>query len=210
MIIFFCSCSNEPDTGNSRPPETVKPADTAKYTGLQGTWIMHKKNGFTLIEIKDTAHVLYYAFYNRGNEKWYYRSNARMGYWRDKMIWIATDKFRMDYKISGDTLIEYDKMGEQARLIRVYTEDELAFHNFDAANLNGELTHVVKVDTREDIVVKDTSYSFTSVATNATGSRHFAELATVGDSIIKPAYADTIVLYKKHNKQYFKFRIVRP
>jgi hypothetical protein len=52
-----------------------------------------------------------------------------MGYWNrpdnpvkaDADIWISTDKFHFDYKLKGDTLIEYDKMGEQEKFIRLLT-----------------------------------------------------------------------------------------
>jgi len=54
-----------------------------------------------------------------------------MGYWNnpkdsfkaDVDIWIHTDKFRVDYKLKGDTLIEIDKMGEQGKLIKVNNDN---------------------------------------------------------------------------------------
>ena len=36
-----------------------------------------------------------------------------MRYWYSSAIWISTDKFRFDYKLKSDTLIEFDKLGDQ-------------------------------------------------------------------------------------------------
>ncbi len=48
-----------------------------------------------------------------------YWNNAGNSYKANSDIWIATDKFRFDYKLKGDTLIEFDKMGDQGALIKI-------------------------------------------------------------------------------------------
>ena len=111
--------------------KTTKQATKPKYKGLSGTWIHHDSFGFSLIEIRDTDSVTFYGFTDRQKlrkprpeEKryWFYKSKAKMGYWRSNSIWISTDKFRFDYRINGDTLIEYDKMGDQGKFVKVYSE----------------------------------------------------------------------------------------
>lgn len=123
--IFFYACDNQDATNKT---DSYAP----QYQGLQGTWVRHNKEGFTLIEIKDTSHVLYYQFMDRKAESddryWYYRSEASMGYWNNPVkadvdIWIFTDKFRFDYKLKGDTLIEYDKMGVQGKFIKMHKDN---------------------------------------------------------------------------------------
>lgn len=201
--------------------------DTTAYKGLRGTWVRHNKTGFTLIEIKDTSDVLYYQFLDKeadlskptSDRYWYYKSKATMGYWTspnnpyktDGDIWIATDKFRFDYKLKGDTLIEFDKMGDEGTFIKVQTEEEKAFKDFNAADLKGKIKYVTKVDPSEFFILDniDWEYSFTSVASNSSNNRTFSEVAAIGDSIIKASFADTLTLYKKEGKQHFKFIFVR-
>ena len=83
--IFFYACDNQPTSNKTDSFKKAQPVDTPRYQGLQGTWVRHNKEGFTLIEIKDTSHVLYYQFMDRkaevGDRYWYYRSEASMGYW---------------------------------------------------------------------------------------------------------------------------------
>src|SRR5260370_3696992 len=88
VLLYACSNQAPPEkTDNTKKPS----ADTAKYRGLQGTWVLHNKKGFVLIEVIDTATVLYYSFGDRKPEPdrfYYYKSKARMGYWNSKTIWI--------------------------------------------------------------------------------------------------------------------------
>lgn len=133
LTIFCCSCNYHAvnSSNKSTNPQTI---DTTGYKGLNGTWIKHEKLGFTLIEIKDTANVLFYEFMDRETNTdsvgikryFYYKSKAKMGYWNGdtSLIWIATDNFRFDYKRKGDTLIEFDKMGDQGVFIKVYNDNE--------------------------------------------------------------------------------------
>ena|ERR1700744_4915147 len=123
LLIALLSCEKQ--------GKTAKQAARPKYKGLNGTWIHHDPVGFSLIEIKDTDSVTFYGFTDRQkrtnrkleeNRYWFYKSKAKMGYWNSNSIWISTDKFRFDYRINGDTLIEYDKMGDQGKFVKVYNE----------------------------------------------------------------------------------------
>lgn len=139
LTLLFCSCGNQTPTNDANSIKTL-PKDSTNYSRLQGTWLRNNKEGFTLIEIKDTFNILYYQFIDRkfdidtitNDRYWYYKSNATMGYWNNtdnpfkaaSDIWIATDKFRFDYRLKGDTLIEIDKMGDQGKLIKVENDNE--------------------------------------------------------------------------------------
>ena len=139
LLIVFCCCSNETRQEKKKFVSTNREVDTNKYKELRGTWVRHSKSGFTLIEIKDTSNVLYYEFLDREvdlgkptrERYWYYKSKATMGYWNnpgqsykvDVDIWIDTDQFRFDYKITGDTLIEFDKMGDQGKFVKVFNDN---------------------------------------------------------------------------------------
>src|ERR1041384_1355237 len=68
--------------------EKFQTIDTSRYKGLQGTWVRLNKQGFTLIEIKDTSNISYYQLIDRraagdtiNTKYWYYKSRATMGYW---------------------------------------------------------------------------------------------------------------------------------
>ena len=131
LTILFCGCNNQaPINKDDNKPRSAQQTDTVNDKGLHGTWIRHTKEGFTLIEIKDTSNIVYYQLVDRKadidtittDRYWYYKSNATMGFWDSTSIWISTDKFRFDYKLKGDTLIEFDKMGDQGKFIKVYTD----------------------------------------------------------------------------------------
>jgi hypothetical protein len=227
LTIIFCCCGTQTSQDKTKAGSISQIVDTTEYKGLHGTWVRHNKTGFTLIEIKDTSYVLYYQFLDRqmdlakptSDRFWYYKSKATMGYLNspanpykaDVDIWIGTDKFRFDYKLKGDTLIEFDKMGEQGIFIKVQTDEEKAFKDFNAANLNGKIKYVTKVDPSEffSLENKDWEYSFMSTPSSASNNKTFSDVAEVGDSIIKPSYGDTLTLYKKDSKQYFKFSFVQ-
>lgn len=127
----ICNSSNLTPKNNDNIGSVIQEHKTNKYNELIGTWVRHNRSGFTLIEIKDTSDVLYYQFIDRQIELrkpitdrfWYYKSKAKMGYWSDSAIWIATDKFRFDYKVKGRALIEFDKMGDQGAFVEVRTDE---------------------------------------------------------------------------------------
>jgi hypothetical protein len=139
LITVFCGCNNQALKNKKKVATTNQKSVTIEYKGLQGTWVRHNKTGFTLIEIKDTSNVLYYQYLDRdadlgkptNDRYWYYKSKATMGYWNnpgnsykaDMDIWIATDKFRFDYRLKGDTLIELDKMGDQGKFVKVIKDN---------------------------------------------------------------------------------------
>jgi hypothetical protein len=216
LISFGCTeATNDKSTASKK----VDADDIAKYTGLHGTWVRHNSDGFTIIEIKDTSKVSYCQVIDQKGDidttttdrYWYYKSKATMGYWDSSSIWISTDKFRFDYKLKSDTLIEFDKMGDQGIFIKVYTDEEKAFKVFNAASLNGKITDMTRVEPSEFIVLDnvDWQYSFTSIADNATNNKMFSDIAVVGDSVIKTPYSDTLTLYKKDTKQYLKFLFIK-
>ena len=218
FTLFFYSCNNQ-TTKTDIIASNVPTSDTTKYNGLQGTWVRNNKEGFTLIEIKDTSKVLYYQFLDReadlhkptNDRFWYYKSKATMGYWGSTAIWISTNKFRFDYKLKGDTLIEFDKMGDQGTFIRVYTDEEKTFKEFNGADLKGEIRGLTKVEPAEFFVLDNINwqYSFISIATRLSNDKSFSDIAAIGDSVIKPAYADTLTLYNKGTKRYFKFPFIQ-
>lgn len=138
--ILFFSCGSQATQEEKKVASVVRKVNTTDHKGLQGTWVRQSKAGFTLIEIKDTSNILYYQFLDReidlgeplSDRYWYYKSKATMGYWNSPDnpykagvdIWIATDQFRFDYKLKGDTLIEFDKMGEQGWFVKVYNDNK--------------------------------------------------------------------------------------
>ena len=138
FVVAFYSCKYE--TSKNVAMETITEDTVSKLENyIRGSWVKHDKEGFTLIEIIDTSNVLYFQFIDRKaynsnateNRYWYYKSRATFGYWNSPMnhvktntdIWIETDKFRFDYKIKGDTLIEFDKMGDQGKFVKVNTDN---------------------------------------------------------------------------------------
>jgi hypothetical protein len=213
-IAFSCHQTIQDKT---TPDAKIDESNKVKYSGLHGTWVRRIKGALTLIEIKDTSDVHYYEFADMSAGKgrtnanpWYYISKGRIGYWDSKTIWIGTDKFRFDYKLKGDSLIEFDKMGDQGIFIKLHTDQEKAFIKFNQTRLQGKITYLNKVDSSElfglDNIYKE--FSFTSIAGSASGNKSFSELAAIGDSIIKPAGADSLTLYKKDSGLYFRLSFV--
>ena len=214
-----CNAHPEPAGQAVRTPPSAKPARAAAYPYLRGAWVGKTKHGFTLLEIQDTAHVRYYHYRQPSpgehQEYYYAASKATMGYHNPTSIWVLTDDVRLDYIIDGEKLREYDKMGEQGVLNRVYTALQKAYREFNQSQLGGVITDVQDPlavvgasrsrDTTELLVLnnRDWQYSFTTIG-NAAGNR-FSELAAVGDSVIKPKFADTLVLRKQQTGQRLKF-----
>ena len=94
LTIIIYSCNNQTTENKTTVEKTSIAQDTTIFKGLHGTWIRQNKQDFTLIEIKDMTNVLYYQFIDRkaGNDTtttdryWYYKSNAKMGYWSSDAI----------------------------------------------------------------------------------------------------------------------------
>jgi hypothetical protein len=101
--------------------------DSVDYKGLKGTWVHHNEEGFSIIEIRDTADVTFEFFHDRTvNPKEYYtdkyvygKEQLKMGFFDSTFIWIRFPTARFDYKIKGDSLVEVDKTGEHKIYIKV-------------------------------------------------------------------------------------------
>ena len=190
-------------TFNSEPPVYLK-----------GTWINHTPSGFSMIEIRDTNDITFTIFVDRQKDLgkkqvdrfWYYKSKASMGNWNNKMIWILTDHYRFDFNINGDSLIEFDKMGVQGIFIKVETDEQKSFKQFNGSNINGSLDWV---STNEHFTLNKSYFQFTSIPSSASDNKKFGEIAEVGDSIFKPAQTDTLILIKKSEQKMYKFPFVR-
>ncbi|MCB2408752.1 hypothetical protein [Hymenobacter lucidus] len=218
-FLLVSACNSQPQEAATSAAAAAKAAPAAPYPYLRGTWVEKNKTGFTLLEIQDTAHVRYYSYGQQSSgedaEYYYAASKATMGYHDSTSIWVLTDQFRFDYRIDGDELVEYDKMGTQAVLRRVYTEPQKAYREFNGSRLRGVITDVQnplvvegatrKRDTIERMVLndRDWQYTFTTIP-NATGQR-VSELAALGDSVIKPKFSDTLVLRRQQTGQRLKF-----
>ena len=72
-------------------------------------------------------------------------------------------------------------MGDRGYFIKVYTEEQKAFKDFYAANLNGKITFLTKVDPSEFFVLDsvDREYSFTSMASSASDNKTFSDIAVI-------------------------------
>ena len=219
LTILACSCNNQPTENKTIGKNKSIEQDTTVFKGLHGTWFRQNKYGFTLIEIKDTSNVLYYQVSDRQADVdtikpdrfGYYKSKANMGYRNKNSIWIQTQKFRFDYKLQGDTLIEYDKMGDQGIFIKVFTDEQKAYQTFNATTLNGKITFVNKVYESEYFVLNniDNEFSFTSITNSNSDNKQFTDLATIDDSVIKAQFSDTLTLIKQQTKKSYKFGFVR-
>jgi hypothetical protein len=128
----FLISNARPAKSNGSLTNSTQVPSIPSFNSLKGTWIRHNREGFALIEINDTANVMYYEFADREynltkhtkDRYWYYKSKARMAYWNSSAIMIGTDKFRFDYKIKGDILIEFDKMGDQGMFVKVVNDNK--------------------------------------------------------------------------------------
>ena len=219
LTILACSCNNQPTENIVISKNKSIEQDTTIFKGLHGTWSRQNKYGFTLIEIKDTSNVLYYQVSDRQADVdtikpdrfWYYKSKATMGYWDKNAIWIQTQKFRFDYKLQGDTLIEFDKMGDQGMFIKVFTDEQKAYQTFNSTAVKGKITFVNKVYESEYFVLNniDNEFSFTSIPNAITDNKQFTDFAALDDSIIKPKHNDTLTLIKNQTKKIYKFNFMR-
>ena len=185
---------------------------------MYGTWFRQNKYGFTLIE-KKTHQTFYIIRFQTDKQILTLLRQTDFGIINQKLLWvigtkmqfISTDKFRFDYKLNGDTLIEFDKMGDQGSFIKIYTDEQKAYKIFNDATFKGEITHVVKVDPSEYFVLNniDNEFSFTSIPNSNSDNKQFTDLAAIGDTIIKSQFSDTLTLIKKQTKKFYKFGFVR-
>lgn len=100
---------------------------------LKGTWIYQDSSSFEIVEICDSNDVTFTSYLNINKSvgetdkeyiHYYYKSKGKLGYYDSNTIWISTDKYRFDYKIGGETLDEFDKMGLQKSLTKIHESDK--------------------------------------------------------------------------------------
>jgi hypothetical protein len=208
-IVLLGSCNDKGPAPKVTAAATIRTADKPVYQGLLGTWVRRGKTGFTMIDIRDTSDVLYREFIDRGGKDgyYYYSSKGTLGYWGAKTIWISTEKFRFDYKVKGDTLIGFDKEGDAGVFIKVYTDEQKGFILLDTTNVKGVLSYINKIGAYEHFAVGNADAEYI-LGCNPKGD-FFASLAAIGDSLIKPANADTVVLVKQHGGKTYKFPFTR-
>ena len=127
VLILVSSCNFKRSESENSISET---ANKSKEFLLKGNWIYHDSSQFELINIVDTDQVYFHCYIDieketgeTGLKPWYYQSKAHLGFWDTNNIWIKTNKFRFDYIINKDTLIEYDKMGIQKKLVKIVTDN---------------------------------------------------------------------------------------
>jgi len=231
LTISFCCCKNHSTSNSFNPIQKAQTDDRLKYHDVIGTWVLHNKNGFSLLEIKDSLHVMYNSFIDRAayfnkiveDRYWYYSSPARIAYYKSTKIGIKTDNYRFDYEVIGDTLIELEKTGYGGKFIKVYTDEEKAFKYFNSINLKGLVAFVSKENPKNIYVTKrdqssksrildpdnhDFEYPFTDLKNIFSDYDLLINLASTGDSILKPAYSDTLILFNKGTKKYHRFNFV--
>lgn len=145
FIILFSLFACNPNLKETKTNDTL--GNTKKPFFLIGDWVYHDNARFELIEIKDTNDVIYYTYINRKKETGievkdcFYKSEAKISVYNakdswlekcglfvfeleDRVISIQTDKYRFDYVVKKDTLIEFDKMGIRKRFFRLYLEKD--------------------------------------------------------------------------------------
>ncbi|HYH15751.1 MAG TPA: hypothetical protein VD794_11050 [Flavisolibacter sp.] len=139
VLWLLSGCNNS--ISQDKYKEVNQPITPKGFEKFIGTWVNHDSVGFSLIEINDTADITYYSFLDRAKELkapvkdryYHYRSKGKMGIWAnwkpDTAIWIKTDRYRLDFIVKKDTLIEFDKTGQQGVYIKVkndeYTTDSI-------------------------------------------------------------------------------------
>ncbi|GAA4053654.1 hypothetical protein GCM10022409_45780 [Hymenobacter glaciei] len=103
---------------------------------LAGTWVGRRKDGFDLLKIKLDSTGTYTTFIDRNQTPgllpdtlryFLYESPVHVTYTprtprHQATASVLTCKFRFDYNVEADTLIEIDKMGVQGKFIRVRPE----------------------------------------------------------------------------------------
>ena len=130
IFLIPVSCNNISSNKKQISP-SIQTSIDKKYA-LSGTWIHHNEAGFTLIDIKDSLNVKYYSFLNleietkrHVTDKYgYYFSESKVDYNKPPYFSILTSHFRFDYRLIGDTLIEFDKTGDQKRFLRLHNSYE--------------------------------------------------------------------------------------
>ncbi|GAB3715520.1 hypothetical protein [Flavobacterium koreense] len=126
FVILFYSCTENRKVEIKNTQKNQK-KEKKLISNVIGTWICHNNKGFKILEIESNSNVSYTEFVDRKalidsikkERYWLYNSKAKLDFVDSTRISILTDKYRFDYKINKDTLIEFDKMGNQDKLIKV-------------------------------------------------------------------------------------------
>ncbi len=118
VVFFLVGCKDDKIKENSSKYDEALSSTTMYKPKLSGKWERRYPNkDKSIIEIKDTASALVYSFNSSGKVSDTLFST--MGFFNDTTIWISVPTARFDFRIKGDTLIEFDKMGIQGKFIKV-------------------------------------------------------------------------------------------
>lgn len=126
FIILLFSCTENRKLNEQHPSENLQ-KESKLIQGLKGNWVYHSSKGFKVVEIESHSNVTYSELVDRkahtnvpNTERyWYYKSKATLSVTDGSRISIHTKDYVFDYKIVQDTLVEFDKMGIQAKLVRM-------------------------------------------------------------------------------------------
>ena len=194
---------------------------------LRGIWIYQDSTTFELFEIIDSSSVKYYGYANHeprtkkygNNSYWFDTSKCQISFLQYGYVSIKTSSFRYYFRKTGDTLILQAECGDWNRFIRVHTEDEKAFMYFYSNDIKGivqrgqsdsflfvtkRLLTNPRKNPKEDFKNYLFEYDFSDLEKTFKNYNTLNKLASDGDSIIKPAFSDTLVLLKSKTKEYIK------
>jgi len=80
------------------------------------------------------------------------------------------------------------------------------FHLFNQSEIEGALSFVDATGTGVHITINDSNFTFWPIETAFRGKRKFYQWAIPGDSIVKRAYSDVLILYKDERTYQYSFR----
>jgi hypothetical protein len=115
FLMHGCQTNSSSQSDQGKNNDTI--VEASKNKNLTGKWIRYSPKRNTIIEVTDTAHVIIYGLNSRNQSTDTLFST--MGFFNDTTIWIKIPTARFDYRVKGDTLIEFDKMGVQAKYTKV-------------------------------------------------------------------------------------------
>ena len=104
----------------------------------------------------------------------------------------VTDKFRLDYKLIGDSLIEFDKMDDQGSFVKLHTDQEKSFIEFKQTRFKRQNNLIEKSGFIRTLWPGQYQQRIVIYfhRRQVLGNKTFREAAAIGDSIVKPAFAD--------------------
>lgn len=133
MIVLLSGCQSATEKADTTPNAAIKKTATGDLKRLAGTWVGQRKDGFDLVKISLDSTGTYTLFADKKqlggvspsdtSRYFLYESPIKVKYEPDSpyqtKVSIQTTRFRFDYDLEADTLIEVDKMGVQGKLVRV-------------------------------------------------------------------------------------------